>query len=95
MASPRIAYRLRTSYLPMDYGNPKVYDQVYKEMGMTNEPVVPGPPVRTSNTTDSHDCTFRPVREGECRGSRGAPIAAYSVNKNSSNSMKIGRLNHQ
>ena len=39
----------------------KVYDQVSKEMGMTNEPGVPEP---TSNTTYSHDYTFRLAREG-------------------------------
>jgi hypothetical protein len=64
MASPRIPYRLRTSYREMAYGNPKVYGQVSKETRMTNEPAVPGPLVRTSKTTYSHDYTFRLVREG-------------------------------
>jgi hypothetical protein len=59
---------------------------------MTNEPAVPGPLVRTSKNTCSHDYTFRLVREGACRVSQGAPIAACSVNKHSSNSNKTGRL---
>jgi hypothetical protein len=92
MASPRIPYRLRTSYREMAYGNPKVNDQVSKEMGMTNEPAVPGPLVRASKTTCSHDYTFQLVREGRCLGSQGAPTAACSVNKRSSNSNKTGRL---
>ena len=95
MASPRIPYRLRKLYREMAYENPKVYDQVSREMGMTNEPAVPGPLVPTSNTTYSHDYTFRLVREGGCRVSQGAQIAACSVNKHSSNSNKTGRLNHQ
>jgi len=76
----------------MAYGNPKVYDQVSEEMGMTNEPAVPGKLVRKGNTTYSHDYTFRLVREGGCREPQGAPIAACSVNKHSSNSNKTGRL---
>jgi hypothetical protein len=82
----------------MAYGNPKVYDQVSREMGMTNEPAVSGPLVPripTSNATYNHDYTFRLVREGGCRVSQGAQIAACSVNKHSSNSNKTGRLNHQ
>ena len=74
----------------MAYKNPKVYDQVSKEMGMTNEPAVPGPLVRTSHTTGSHDCTLRLVHEGECRGSQDVPIVACSVNKYSSNRKKLG-----
>jgi hypothetical protein len=92
MASPRILYRLRTLYREMAYGNPKVYDQVSKEMGMTNEPAVPGPLLPTSNAIDSHDYTFRLVHEGGCRVSQGAQIAACSVNKHSSNRNKIGHL---
>jgi hypothetical protein len=92
MASPRIPYRLRISYRAMAYGNPKVYYKVSKEMGMTNEPAVLWPLFRTSKTTDSHDYTFRLVREGGCRVSEGAPIAACSVNKHSNNSNKTGRL---
>jgi hypothetical protein len=92
MASPRIPYRLRTSYREMAYGNPKVNDQVSKEMGMTNEPAVPGPLVLTSKTTYSHDYTFQLVHEGRCLVSQGAPVAACSVNKHSSNSNKTGRL---
>jgi hypothetical protein len=72
--------------IPRDGLNPKVYNQVSKETRMTNEPAVPGPLVRTSKTTYSHDYTFRLVREGGCRVSQGAPIAACSVNKHSSNS---------
>jgi hypothetical protein len=92
MASPRIPYRLRTSYREMAYGNTKVYDQVSKEMGMTNEPAVPGPLVLTSNATYSHDYTFRLVREERCHVPQGARIAACSVNIHSRDSNKIGSL---
>ena len=80
--------------IPVDgLWKPKVYDQVSKEMGMTNEPATPGPLVRISKSTCSHDYTIRLVREGGCRVSQGAPIAACSVNKHSSsNSNKTRRL---
>jgi len=65
---------------------------VSKEMGMTNEPAVPGPLVRTSNTSYSHNYTFRQAREGGYRVSQGAPIASCSVNIHSSSSSKTWRL---
>jgi hypothetical protein len=79
--------------IPVDgLWKPEVYDQVSKEMGMTNEPAVPGQLVRISKSTDSHDYTFRLVREGGCRVSQGVPIAACSANKHSSNNKKTGHL---
>ena len=57
-----------------------------------NEPAVPGPLVRTSNTTYSQNYSFQLARVGACHVSQDAAIAAYSVNKNSSNSNKTGRL---
>ena len=59
---------------------------------MINERAVPGPLVRTSKTTCSHDYTFRLVREGGRRASQGAPIVVCSVNKHSSNNNKSGGL---
>ena len=76
----------------MAYGNPKVYNQVSRERGMTNEPAVLGPIVPASNATCSRGYTFRLVREEEFRVSRGARIVACSVSKHSSNSNKTGRL---
>jgi len=58
MAPPRIPYRLRTLPRLMAYGNPKVYEQVSKEMGMTIEPAVLGQLVPTRKTTESHDYTI-------------------------------------
>ena len=74
----------------MAYETPKIHDQVSKEKGVINEPAVLEPLARTSNTTYSHDHTFRLVREEECRVSQGAQNAACSVSKHSSNRNKTG-----
>ena len=88
--------RITTDPVPPAYIGPgnglKIHDQVSKQMRVSNEPAIRGPLVRTSKTNYSHDYTFRLVREGGYRGSQGAPIAACSVNKHSSNNKKTGRL---
>jgi hypothetical protein len=70
----------------------QVYDLVYKEMRMMNEPTEPILNKGARNTTHSRDYSFRLAREGVCHVSQGGRAAACSANIRNSNSNKTGRL---